>query len=66
MLEVSGLRKAFDGTEILRGVDLAIDRGDVLAVLGPSGGGKTTLLRCLNFLETPDGGSWASGWICRP
>ena len=57
MLEVSGLRKAFDGTEILRGVDLAIDRGDVLAVLGPSGGGKTTLLRCLNFLEQADAGT---------
>ncbi len=57
MLEIRGLKKAFDGHEILKGVDLELDKGDVLAVLGPSGGGKTTLLRCLNFLEKADGGT---------
>ena len=56
MLEVKGLKKAFDGNEILRGVDLSIEKGDVLAVLGPSGSGKTTLLRCMNFLERADAG----------
>ncbi len=56
MLEIHGLRKSFDGNEILKGVDLAVDKGDVLAVLGPSGGGKTTLLRCMNYLERPDAG----------
>ena len=56
MLEVRGLCKAFDDNEILKGVDLRVERGDVLAVLGPSGGGKTTLLRCLNFLERADAG----------
>ncbi len=57
MLEVSGLRKAFEGNEILKGVDLSISKGDVLTVLGPSGGGKTTLLRCLNYLEQADAGT---------
>ncbi len=57
MLEVKGLRKTFDGSEILKGVDLSLHKGDVLAVLGPSGGGKTTLLRCLNFLERADAGT---------
>ena len=57
MLEVTGLCKAFDGNEILKDVDLSVEKGDVLAVLGPSGGGKTTLLRCLNYLERADGGT---------
>ncbi len=57
MLEVRGLKKSFEGHEILKGVDLSLNKGDVLAVLGPSGGGKTTLLRCLNFLERADAGT---------
>lgn len=56
MLEVTGLKKSFHGREILSGVDLTVEKGDVLAVLGPSGGGKTTLLRCLNYLERADAG----------
>ncbi len=56
MLEVTGLKKSFDGRQILDRVDLTVDKGDVLAVLGPSGGGKTTLLRCLNYLERADEG----------
>ena len=56
MLEVKNLRKTYESNEILHGVDLALERGDVLAVLGPSGSGKTTMLRCLNFLERPDAG----------
>lgn len=56
MLEVRGLKKAFDGNEILKGVDLKLETGDVLAVLGPSGSGKTTMLRCLNYLERADAG----------
>ncbi len=57
MLEAIGIEKAFGGAAVLRGVDLQVDKGDVVAVLGPSGGGKTTLLRCLNGLETPDKGT---------
>ncbi len=56
MLEIKGLKKTIGGSEILKGVDLAIGKGDVMAVLGPSGGGKTTLLRCLNYLEKADAG----------
>jgi len=45
-----------EGTDILRGIDLAVGRGEVMAVVGPSGGGKTTLLRCLNYLTPFDDG----------
>ena len=57
MLSVSNVEKSFGGAPILRGVDLSVEKGDVVAILGPSGAGKTTLLRCMNFLETADGGS---------
>lgn len=56
MLEVSGIKKAFDGHAVLDGIDLEVRKGDVIAVLGPSGSGKTTLLRCMNFLERADEG----------
>ena len=55
-LSVKGIRKSFGNTEVLRGIDLSLNRGDVLAIIGSSGSGKTTLLRCLNFLERPDEG----------
>ena len=57
VLEIKNLRKSFDGQEVLRGIDITLEKGDVLAIIGPSGNGKTTLLRCINFLETPDDGS---------
>ena len=60
-LSVKGLRKSFGNTEVLKGIDLSLDRGDVLAIIGSSGSGKTTLLRCLNFLETPDEGTITVG-----
>ncbi len=56
LLEVKNLRKSFDKTEVLKGIDLKVNKGDVVSILGPSGSGKTTLLRCINFLEKPDGG----------
>ena len=55
-LEVKGLEKYFNGTQVLRGVDFTLEKGQVLSIIGSSGSGKTTLLRCLNFLETPDKG----------
>ena len=56
MLTVRQVKKSFDGVEILKGVDLSVEKGDVVAILGPSGAGKTTLLRCINFLERADEG----------
>ena len=56
MLEIRDVHKSFGKTEILKGVDLTIDKGDVVVILGPSGSGKTTLLRCINFLEKADQG----------
>ena len=57
MLEIRGVRKAFEGNQVLKGIDLEVSRGDVIAILGPSGSGKTTLLRCMNFLERADEGT---------
>lgn len=56
ILEVKNLRKRFGDTEVLRGIDLSLKKGEVLAIIGSSGGGKTTLLRCLNFLERANSG----------
>ena len=57
ILEVNDLRKSFGATQVLKGVSFSLERGEVLAIIGASGGGKTTLLRCLNFLEVADSGS---------
>ncbi len=56
LLEVKDLRKSFDELEVLKGISFSMERGETLSVIGPSGGGKTTLLRCMNFLEMPDSG----------
>ena len=55
-LEIIGLGKRFHGVDVLHDVDLTMERGQILSLIGPSGEGKTTFLRCLNFLETPDCG----------
>ena len=56
-LAVYNLSKRFGKTEVLRDVSFSLERGETLAIIGASGGGKTTLLRCLNFLEFADAGS---------
>lgn len=56
MLKVTGIRKAYKDNEVLKMVDLEVNKGDVVTILGPSGSGKTTLLRCINFLERADAG----------
>src|ERR1044072_5731439 len=56
MIRVSGLRKRFGASEILKGIDFEVPPQTVLGVMGPSGSGKSTLLRCLNGLETISGG----------
>lgn len=63
MLEIKNIHKSFGDNEILKGVDLSIDKGDVVVILGPSGSGKTTLLRCINFLEKADEGHATFGDI---
>ena len=56
LLEVSNLKKSFGKHTVLQGVSFSLDKGQTLSIIGPSGGGKTTILRCLNFLEIPDDG----------
>ena len=56
ILEVKNLRKSFGDNEVLRGIDFSLEKGEVLSIIGSSGGGKTTLLRCLNFLEVANEG----------
>ena len=56
MIGVKGLKKNYGGLQVLKGVDLTIDKGDCVVLVGPSGCGKSTFLRCLNLLEEPDGG----------
>ena len=54
-------RKAFGSNEVLKDISLTVNQGDVLSIIGPSGGGKSTLLRCMTLLETLDAGSLAYG-----
>jgi L-cystine transport system ATP-binding protein len=61
MLEVRGLKKAFEKNVILNGLGFKINKGDVVTIIGPSGSGKTTLLRCIDFLERADEGSLTFG-----
>jgi len=56
ILEVKNLKKNFGKTEVLKGVSFSIDEGEVLSIIGSSGSGKTTILRCINQLEIPDSG----------
>jgi len=56
ILKLTGVTKSFGDLQVLRGIDLEVDRGEVVCVLGPSGSGKSTLLRCINMLEPPDEG----------
>ncbi len=55
-LEARNIHKSFGNTEILHGIDFSMEKGEVVAIIGSSGGGKTTFLRCLNFLTLPNAG----------
>lgn len=55
--EANNIKKSFSDTQVLKGISFSLNKGDVLTIIGSSGGGKTTLLRCINFLETPDEGT---------
>lgn len=56
MLQINNIHKSFGGNDVLKGVQIDVNKGDVVVILGPSGSGKTTLLRCINFLEKADAG----------
>ncbi|HEV2427779.1 MAG TPA: amino acid ABC transporter ATP-binding protein [Acidimicrobiales bacterium] len=56
MVEARGVHKSYLGVEVLKGVDLVVERGEVTCLIGPSGSGKSTLLRCINHLEKHDEG----------
>ncbi len=56
VIEIKGLHKAFGSHEVLRGIDFAASKGEVVCIIGSSGSGKSTLLRCINLLENPDKG----------
>jgi L-cystine transport system ATP-binding protein len=61
LIRIQGIHKAFGRNQVLKGVDLKVDKGDVVVIVGPSGSGKTTLLRCINFLERADAGEISIG-----
>lgn len=56
VVEIRDLHKSFAGIEVLKGIDLKVERGQTVSVLGSSGSGKSTMLRCINWLEVPDCG----------
>lgn len=57
MIRLEGITKSFGGLQVLRGIDLEIEKGEVVSIVGPSGAGKTTLLQIMGTLDMPDKGS---------
>ena len=66
MLRIQNVHKSFGKNEILKGVNLDVNKGDVVVIIGPSGSGKTTFLRCLDFMETADEGTMEFDGITTP
>src|SRR3954452_19170388 len=56
MIELKGIQKYFGENHVLKGIDLEVEKEEVLVIIGPSGSGKSTFLGCVNFLETPSNG----------
>ena len=57
MIRLENITKSFDSLQVLRGIDLTIEKGEIVSIVGPSGAGKTTLLQIMGTLDMPDGGS---------
>ena len=57
MIDVINLKKDFNHVQVLKDINVTVNKGDIMVVLGPSGSGKSTFLRCLNCMEDPTGGS---------
>lgn len=67
ILRIEDIKKAYRAREILKGISLSISKGELKVLIGPSGGGKSTLLQCINFLVMPDGGDvWLEGRKVNP
>ena len=62
-IRIENLHKSFGALEVLKGVSLRACEGDVVAIIGGSGSGKSTMLRCINFLETPSSGKVVIGGV---
>lgn len=58
MIQTQGITKSFGNLQVLKGIDLTINKGEVVAIVGPSGAGKTTLLQIIGTLDTPDNGKY--------
>ncbi|MHA7136271.1 amino acid ABC transporter ATP-binding protein [Rossellomorea arthrocnemi] len=61
MISIKGLTKRFDQLEVLKGMNVEVNKGEVIVLIGPSGSGKTTFLRCINALESPNDGTVSIG-----
>ncbi|MBO4785823.1 MAG: ABC transporter ATP-binding protein [Prevotella sp.] len=57
MIEIRGIKKSFGSLQVLKGIDLNIDKGEIVSIVGPSGAGKTTLLQIIGTLDKPDSGT---------
>ena len=56
IIELQHLKKSYNGVEVLKDINFTISKGEVLSIIGSSGSGKSTMLRCINLLEKPTGG----------